>query len=61
MEGNNCACDRFWEPGELSSSLSKSELSSSVDKDTLGGSSVGSALLESMCWLDLSSPGGMRE
>lgn len=62
MEGNSCACDdKFWETGVSSSSLSRSELPSSVDKDTLGGSSVGSALIESMCWLDFSGPGGTRE
>lgn len=44
MEGNSCACDdKFWESDVSSSSLSRIELPSSVDKDTLGGSSVGSA------------------
>ena len=61
MEGKSCACERFWESGVFSSSLSKSELPSSVDKDTLGGSSIGSKLLDSKCWLDFSGPGGTRE
>ncbi len=53
--------DRFWEPGVFSHPLSKSGLPSSIDKDTLGESSVRSVLLDSMCWLDFSSPVGARE